>query len=108
MSLYSDYLKELGTSGIIEEDNGFATYNILGKECYLTQIYITPDARKTGLASKLADKVADIGISNGCQVMTGSVNTKIKDPTSSMKVLLAYGFKLLRSELGIIWFIKNI
>lgn len=108
MSFYSDYLLETSLKRILETDSGFATYHILGKECYIEDIYVIPEHRKTNKASALAMSIEDIAIKNGCEVLTGSVNTAIKDPTTSIKVLLAYGFKFLRSEPAIIWFIKKL
>lgn len=108
MSLYSDYLNDRGDLNIIEDARSFATYRVIGDECYIQDIYVSPDLRETGLASKLADQIVEIAKNKNCKYLTGSVNTSIKDPTRSIKVLLAYGFKLLRSEPAIIWFVKNI
>lgn len=108
MSLYSDYLKETGNKGILETELGFATYHLLGSECYIEDIYIIPSHRKNKVASELAFEIEQIAKTAGCKYLTGSVNTAIKNPTSSMKVLLAYGFKFLRSEPKIIWFVKDL
>ena len=108
MSLYSQYLRETGQRYIIENDWGFATYQITGQECYIVDIYIAPEHRNTGLASRLASMVTDAARAQGCKWLTGSVNTAIKDPTSSMKVLLAYGMKFLRCTEQIMFFGKEI
>jgi ribosomal protein S18 acetylase RimI-like enzyme len=108
MSLYSDYLKETNLKQILELESGFATYHLLGEECYIEDIYVLPDLRKSNKATELALNIEHVARQQGCKYLTGSVNTNIKDPTSSMKVLLAYGFKFLRSEPKIIWFIKQL
>lgn len=103
MSLYADYLQECGHVSIIETDKGFVTYRIMGQECYIPDIYIVPEHRKSHGASELADKVTEEAKKHGCSILTGSVNMNIKDPTRSLSVLLAYGFKVLKSsETGII------
>ena len=108
MSQYADYLKETGQKLILEKEWGFATYHLRGTECYIEDIYIDPQHRKALKASDLANEIENWAQSQGCKYLTGSVNTAIKDPTASMKVLLAYGFKFLRSEPSIIWFVKNL
>lgn len=108
MNLYSDYLRETGLKGMVEHSWGFATYHINGQECYIEDIYVTPEERKNSRARELADQIAAEAKAAGCKYLTGSVNTSIKDPTTSMKVLLAYGFKFLRSEPRIVWFCKEI
>ncbi len=67
MSLYAEYLKERTYDEIIETDEGFATYRVIeeGKAVYIVDIYVTPEARKAGLASKLADQIAEIANSRG-------------------------------------------
>lgn len=108
MSLYSDYLAETGQRGIVESDSGFATYQIAGVECYIVDIYIKPEHRKSGQASNLANQITEIAKAQGCKYLTGTTNTSFKDPTSSMKTLLSYGFRFLKQEPSLIWFVKEI
>ncbi len=108
MSLYADYLHETGQKHILEREWGFATYHIRGQECYIEDIYVTEEKRKQHSASELAQHIETIAKAAKCKYLTGSVNTAIKDPTTSMKVLLAYGFKFLRSEPAIVWFVKEL
>lgn len=108
MSLYADYVKETNLKKIIEKDWGFATYSFRGQECYLEDIFVTPDNRKVNAASDLAKEIEQEAKAAGCKYLTGSVNTSIKDPTTSIRVLIQYGFKFLRSEPSIIWFVKEL
>lgn len=108
MSLYSDYVIETNLKKIIEKEWGFATYHFRGQECYIEDIFVTPDNRKVNAASDLAREIEQIAKEAGCKYLTGSVNTAIKDPTTSIRVLLSYGFKFLKSEPSIIWFVKEL
>lgn len=108
MSLYSDYLKETGQRHIVEDASGFATFQLLGSECYIVDIYVIPKMRKFNRASQMADQIIVIAKAAGCTLLTGSVNTKTNDPTASIKVLLAYGMKFLRSNENILFFGKEI
>lgn len=108
MSLYSDYVNETGLKRIIEHESGFATYHLKGQECYIEDIYIIPAMRKSDCARTLAKEIEEVARASGCKYLTGSVNTSIKDPTTSMRVLLAYGFKFFRSDQQALFFIKEL
>lgn len=108
MNLYAKYCQETGVKQILETGAGFATYHFLPNECYIEDIYVLPEFRTKQAASDLADQIAAIAKAKGYKHLTGSVNTKIKDPTTSMKVLLAYGFKFLRADQHAVWFVKDL
>lgn len=108
MSLYSDYIKEHEDREAIETDSGFVFFKIAGKECYIQEIYIIPEKRRLNIASDLANKVTIIAKERGCEYLVGSVVPTANKSTESTKTLLTYGFKLLRSEPNLIWFIKKV
>lgn len=107
-SLYSEYIQERENKSIVEHDKGFATYKIIGLECYIIDIYVKPEARKEGLASKMADEITEIAKSKGCKILSGSVYPAANGSTESLKVLLAYGFKLHDAQNGMISMYKEI
>lgn len=94
MQQLAAYLKERQGLDSIVRDEGFAAYKINGDECYIQDIFVFPDYRKTGVASELADEIARIAISRGCKFLTGSVDTTANGAHASVLVLLAYGFKI--------------
>ncbi len=109
MSHYSSYIKEIDDTETIEDDKGFATYKFVGnEECYIKDIYVKPEYRKENIAAGYADQIAIIAKEKGCKTLVGSVNTNIKDPTSSMKVLLAYGMKFHSISGFMLYFIKEL
>lgn len=107
-SLYARYIHEREEMGCVEAEHGFATYRVNLAQCYIRDIYVEPAYRKTGLASELADKITEIAKSRGCSYLTGSVAPEATGSTESLKVLLAYGFKLYKIDTNLIWFIKEI
>lgn len=108
MSLQALYAKEREGMETIEEDHGFITYKALPEEYRIFDIYVLPEHRKSGLASRMADQVVSLAKQNGCKIITGSVDTRANGATSSVKVLLAYGFKVLRTEGTMIYFLKEV
>ncbi len=107
-SLYGQYIKEREGFEILEDENGFATYKISGKECYIRDIFVKPEFRKMNLASKYADEIAEIAKKLGCTHLSGTVAPMANGSTQSIQVLLGYGFKLLSSDNQKIVFIKEI
>lgn len=112
MSLYGDYIRERLNDGIIENANGFATYRFIDSNgvpaVYIVDIYVVPDARKSKLASEMADEIVKIGLHNGCRQLIGTVCPSAKGATDSLKVLLAYGMSLFSADKDVIIFKKEI
>lgn len=106
-SLYAQYIKERDDKDIVEYDNGFATYKIYDNgECYLEDIYVTPDQRKTGLAVKLTDEVVQIAKEKNCKLLVGSVCVDDKNATKNMKIFLTYGMQIYKN-MGTLIFLKK-
>ena len=93
-SLYGMYIKELGNRDILETEKGFATYSFFEDSVYIEDIFVHPDYRNTNEASDMADEIGKIAKEKGYKKMIGSVVPGHKGSTTSIKVLLAYGFKL--------------
>jgi GNAT superfamily N-acetyltransferase len=112
MNLYNEYLKErLGDNLFVDPENrGFATYRYLNenKTVYIVDIFVLPDFRRTGLASRIADSICEIAKKQGAKELIGTVSPKAKNPTDSLKVLLGYGMTLINSQADMIVFRKDI
>lgn len=107
MSLYADYIKEREDKEIIESDKGFATFKIFDNgECYLQDIYVVPNHRKSHYATEMTDKVVAMAREKGCNILIGSVCTDDKYATRNMKVFLAYGMEIYKT-VGIMIFLKK-
>src|SRR5438105_356331 len=97
MTLYGNYIKERLNHHIIETDKAFATYSFESEGVYVHDIYTHSDYRHEHLATKLADQIAEIAKQKGIHKMFGSVVPSANHSTESLKVLLAYGFRLRSS-----------
>lgn len=108
-SLYAQYIKEREGKEIIESDEGFATYQFFDNgECYLQDLYVIPEKRKSGLATDMADQVVRKAIEKGCDTLLGSVCVDANDPTRNMKVFLAYGMQVSKIVGNMIFLRKKI
>jgi len=110
VSLYADYLKERTEDKILELDFGFATYRHIHAEktTYIVDIYVVPKFRKEGLASQMANEIANEAKEIGHTKLLGSVVPSTKGSTNSLKALLAYGMNLKGSGNDFILFEKDI
>lgn len=107
-SLYAQYILEREGRHCIETEEGYATYDIRGQECHLVDIYVIPTHRKNGIASELADRVANEAKDRGCKYLLGSVVPTANGATDSLKALLAYKMQLLKADVNFIWLAKEI
>lgn len=107
MSLYSDYIKELDCKDVIETDFGFIIYRVVGTECHVEDIYLSPSHRKKGEASKLCDAVVE-AVKGRCSMLFGFINMDAKTSNESLRAQLSYGFKLHSLNQGRIVLYKEI
>jgi ribosomal protein S18 acetylase RimI-like enzyme len=107
MRLYKEYLK-LNGKELIEEEHGYLTYYQVNDGLYIEDIFVDPGFRKNHIASSLADKVTKAAWEIGLRKLYVSVRPSYQHSTESLKVLLAYGFKLKSSGVDAIYFEKEI
>lgn len=112
MKLYADYLKERKLYEVISDDFGFATYGHMevdgGPAIYIEELYVAPEWRKKGIASKYADEIAKKAKEMGINKILGSVSPTCIGAHESMLILIAYGFKLHSCVNDLIYFVKEI
>jgi GNAT superfamily N-acetyltransferase len=110
MSLYADYVKEREEKQVIENEDAFCKYSISEKEkyCYLEDLYVRQESRKTGIGQRMTDFICILAKNKGCKKLITSVVPSAKGSQYSMKVILKYGFKLRSSDYNIIFFEKDL
>jgi predicted GNAT superfamily acetyltransferase len=108
--LFNHYADErgLGPKILYIEDVGFATYHLNGEECYIEDIYVVPERRKSGEAADLANTICEMAKDAGAKILTGSVNLKANGKEASMKVLLAYGMSPVATNGDMVYFSKEL
>lgn len=107
-SLYGRYIKERENKYIIEDEIGFVTFKFESDYCYIVDLYVLPEHRKSHVASSYADKVAEIAKKAGYDKLLGTVSPQANKSTESIEILIAYGFKLLQSDHNLLYFTKEI
>lgn len=108
VSLYAQYISEREGKHILEHAQGFATYMFMEKGCYIEDIFVQKEYRKTGVAAHLADQIVEIAKEKGYTKLFGSVVPSANNSTESLEVLLAYGFRLDNTSNNFILMVKEI
>lgn len=102
MDLYAQYLMERTGDLIHRHEDGFATFRYLKngdkKSVYIVDIFVVKKARKSGVATLIADLVAAEARLEGCTEMLGTVCPSANGSTVSLKSLLGYGFELMSAS----------
>ena len=107
-SLFAQYILEREGKQIVEDEFGFATYLFTPDYCYIEDIFVVSEHRKGGHAARYADEITNIAKKAGKRKLLGSVSLQAAKPESSMKVLLAYGFRPINTDKNMIYFEKEI
>lgn len=108
LSKFAAYLKEREGVDLLETKEGYATYTISEQECWIKDIYVIPEYRNKHVASNIANKIANKAKQLGCKKLYGTVCPSAEGSTVSIKVLLAYGFKVNSSVSNLIAFVKDL
>lgn len=107
-SLYAQYLKERTIIEIIENEQGFVTYSLRGKECRIEEFFTLPEARRQGLARLIGIEVLEIAKAAGCTHVTASVCTNAKNTHESLKAAMAAGLSIFKADQNLIWLGKEL
>lgn len=111
--MYEKYLYERENAFVEKDDRGFAIYKyeeIQGiKVVYITDIYVSPEHRKSYAASQIADRIAERAVNDqGCVFMIGSVDSTANEPERSERVLEGYGMSKFHTDGNVTYFRKQL
>lgn len=96
VSLYAQFIKEISTDSIIENDEGFVTYRYLndGYSVYMIDVYVVPSARIKGIFLDFVDQIIKEAKSKGCKEILGTISMSNPNRTAIMRGHMAYGMQL--------------
>lgn len=93
-SLYGFYIKERENAEIIENDDGFITYQIRGDEVFIRDFYVVPPRRKTRVAFNLGQQLIQVAKAQGCRSMVATVFPLLNGSQEALKIFMKYGMKI--------------
>lgn len=108
-SNYALYIREREPNKeIFEDEKGFITYIINGKECYIVDVFVKKEFRNSGISKKYVEQVSQIACETECEFLTTSASPNANGSTESLHVILSHGFELESSINNLIFFRKNL
>lgn len=109
LSHYGQYLTERTGRGIVETEDGFATFEYVNDDIvYIVDLFVVPDKRKQRVAANMADKIVEAAVNHGCKFLLGSVDVTAKGAEASIEVLEKYGMRPYKTAEPMIFYIKEI
>jgi len=106
--VYAQYIKERENQDIIQSEAGFLTYKIVNADCYLADLFILPEYRKTGAARGLFSQLIQIAKAAFCTRILTNIYPSTNGATTSIKTALALGGELLAAEQNLITLVRYI
>lgn len=107
-SLYGQYIEEREGKNIIESEYGFITLQNLEKTCYLIDIYVVPEKRKTGEARRLGQLAEKCARDSGYTSVITTVVPTAPYCTENIRMLINDKWTVYHSENNIIYLKKEL
>lgn len=107
-SLYAKYISERQEGKILEDSFGFVAYRIIGPECFIIEMYISPESRKSGMARSLVSKLESIAKEHGSTHITGNIHLDDKGASNTLISALMIGFKVVSANAGVLLIAKEL
>lgn len=107
-SLFGKYIKERNNKEIVENEKGFMTYYFIGDACYIEDVYVLPEYRRTKQCVEFGEQVEKIAKEKGCTKMYGSVVPSAPYSTINLMGLLNFGWRLDSSTNNFILVTKDL
>jgi GNAT superfamily N-acetyltransferase len=108
MSLFAAYQKELWSYETIEVEAGFICYQEFPEHIYLAELYVSPDLRRSGLATRLTKQVENLAREKRKRHLISRIDLAQGGSAESLRAHLAYGFSPYLAEAGKIWLKKEL
>jgi GNAT superfamily N-acetyltransferase len=108
MSLYADYRFEREGKSTIENDRAFAVYSFGKETCYIDDLYVKPEHRRCGEATRIATWIADLAKQRGCAKLMVTVTPSFCGSHEALETALAFGMVLHSSQYDLVHLVKEI
>lgn len=108
VNYYADYIKERENLDYLEFKEGFLTYRIEDRECYLANIYVAPEFRGTPAISHFINELSKIAESKNCNFLTANIYLTDHGFNRTLKAALKLAFRVVRAENNSVVIVKKL
>lgn len=107
-SMFLNYFKELEGQDAITSEFGFLTYRISGNECYVHNLYITPEHRNNKRAKALFSSLKQRAKEAGATIITCNVYFKNAGLKKNIAIYKKQGFKKIQENTNCVTMLKEL
>lgn len=110
MSMWADYVREMGLLEIIEEEYGWVTFHIQEpSSVVINDLYIRPADRRSGKGTLLLQKIENFALKFGCPTILAAIHRESATKSGTYVAALVSGFvvqeetklcTIMRKDLG--------
>ncbi len=92
---YPEYLQEYKNHEYVENEYGFATFELTPDAIIIGDVYVRPDYRKQGFATEIITDVCAIGRKQGCKHIVATIYMGYAGKEISLLAALKFGVKII-------------
>ena len=101
-TLYAKYINEREGAHIVETPSGFCTYKIKNQECFIIDLFVAQEARKSGEARRLIELLNSIAHESDCNVITANILLADPGANTTLAASLAIGLSVKRANADVL------
>lgn len=107
-SLYAAYVKERQGLLCLWESYGFIAYKIVEHECFLSDMFIRKEDRKSGKCRELLGSLEEIAKRAECKIITANIHLWDVNANKTLAAAQACGFEVKGANNGVILIVKEL
>lgn len=108
MKLYKQYLLERENTHLYYDEDSFITYEFYDDYCYIKDVYVVPEKRRTGKAIELGNMIIALAKDKGYDKVMGSVCLSTNGWKNSLQGMYKVGYTFHDRKEDMIYLIKEI
>lgn len=107
--LFTDYVQERLQVNVLQNEHAFYLWKFIEEDTvYITDMYVAPAERRSGVAGALFVELLGQMRELGVKRLVGSTDVTAANPELGMYAMLSVGFKPTGASENIIWYSKEI
>jgi GNAT superfamily N-acetyltransferase len=100
--LYKAYLKEREGLDVLAVDHGFLVYRLFSNSAYISDYYVDPEHRRSGIGYAMADCLFELCLEKGIPTVYCQIDNFANGVELSKLTVERYGFERLGEEGSIV------
>jgi hypothetical protein len=106
--MFEKYMKERQGADCLKTEKGFLFYKVEGQECFIADMYIEPEFRKSGVFEGFIDALSEIALMKSCKAITATIYLNDKGCNRTLNAAFKVGFKLAQANNNVLFIVKEL